>query len=206
MVVGAPVDVRVRDEAEGGGETCARILAALPTWFGIEASVNDYVHMAATRPTIIATLDGMDVGIAIVTVHTAFAAELALLAVVPQLHRRGIGSAILRHGEVALARRGIEFLQVKTLSPSKDDEGYARTRAFYEAYGFRPFEELPLLWNKDNPALVMVKAVPPARPDVLVGPHAAPQPVAGEDVPGEPNDGAPWAGTTSSSEPFQEMA
>ena len=51
----------------------------------------------------------------------------------------------------------MEYLQVKTLSPTKPDEGYAKTRAFYSANGFRALEELPTLWDTDNPALQMVK-------------------------------------------------
>ena len=39
----------VRDQPVGSGETCRRILKALPAWFGIPASVEDYVA-AAERP------------------------------------------------------------------------------------------------------------------------------------------------------------
>ena len=52
-----------------------------------------------------------------------------------------------------------EFLQVKTLSPARPDEGYAKTRAFWLACGFRPLEELPTLWDADNPALQLIKTV-----------------------------------------------
>jgi hypothetical protein len=59
-----------------------------------------------------------------------------------------------------LAADGVEFLQVKTLAPSKPDEGYARTRAFYLARGFRPLEEFRNLWDAENPALQMIKVIP----------------------------------------------
>jgi hypothetical protein len=48
---------------------------------------------------------------------------------------------------------------VKTLAASHPDEGYRRTRAFYEAYGFRSLEEFPNLWGPDNPARQMIKVV-----------------------------------------------
>jgi ribosomal protein S18 acetylase RimI-like enzyme len=48
-------------------------------------------------------------------------------------------------------------MQVKTLGPSNPDPGYARTRAFYEALGFRPLEELKQIWDEQNPCLIMVK-------------------------------------------------
>ena len=66
---------------------------------------------------------------------------------------------MLRYGERALAAQGIEYLQVKTLRPSRPDEGYARTRAFYLAQGFRVLEEFPDLWGPENPSLQMVKRI-----------------------------------------------
>jgi hypothetical protein len=43
-----------------------------------------------------------------------------------------------------------------TLGPSCPDEGYTRTRGFYEARGFVGLEELHDLWD-ENPCLIMVK-------------------------------------------------
>lgn len=71
-------------------------------------------------------------------------------------HGRGLGTALLRTGETYLRKRGVEYLQVKTLGPSDPDAGYARTRSFYEARGFVPLEELHELWEQ-NPCLVLVK-------------------------------------------------
>lgn len=48
------------------------------------------------------------------------------------------------------------LLSVKTLGPSHPDAGYALTRLFYDAAGFRPVEELLDLWP-GNPCLLMVK-------------------------------------------------
>jgi ribosomal protein S18 acetylase RimI-like enzyme len=70
---------------------------------------------------------------------------------------------MLRHLEGRLAAGGVEFLQVKTLSGAHPDPGYAATRAFYLAYGFRPLEEFPTLWDPSNPALQLIKAVPQLR-------------------------------------------
>jgi hypothetical protein len=50
-----------------------------------------------------------------------------------------------------------------TLGPSHPDPGYAGTRAFYAAMGFRPVEERHDVWP-DNPCLVMVKPLIPTRP------------------------------------------
>jgi hypothetical protein len=65
--------------------------------------------------------------------------------------------AELEAAEEYLLERGIEFLQVKTLGPSRPNERYERTRGFYEARGFVPIEEFHGLWEADNPTLILVK-------------------------------------------------
>jgi len=140
--------------------TCRKILKALPTWFGIPASVEDYVATADRSPTVIASLGDEDVGLLTLVRHSRYSAEVYVMAVLPELHRQGIGRELLGHAEDVLAADGVEFLQVKTLSPSKTDDGYDKTRAFYLAYGFRPLEELRNLWGADNPALQVIKVIP----------------------------------------------
>ena len=151
----------IRDLVGGAGASCREILALLPDWFGIEEANETYVRMADTEPGVVVAHDDTDVGITTVVQHSAYAAEIYLMAVAPAHHRRGVGSAMLRHVEANLARAGVEFLQVKTLSASHPDVGYAQTRAFYLAYGFRPLEEFPTLWAPENPALQLIKTVVP---------------------------------------------
>jgi len=149
----------LRDVLSDSGPICEKILATLPSWFGVPESVRRYVESANRSPAVVASLADEDVGILVLNIHGPYAAEIEVMAVVPDLHRRGIGRSMLAHAEAALARAGIEFLQVKTLSARKPDEGYAKTRAFYFACGFRPLEEFPNLWGHDNPALQMIKTV-----------------------------------------------
>jgi len=157
-------EVDLRDQATGSGPTCRRILDALPEWFGIPEAVDGYVAGADTDASVIASIDGVDVGILTVVHHSAYAAEVHLMAVLPEHHRRGVGTSMLRRVEDALAAAGVEFLQVKTLSDKNPDEDYAKTRQFYLAAGFRPLEEFPTLWDPWNPALQLVKYIarPPA--------------------------------------------
>jgi ribosomal protein S18 acetylase RimI-like enzyme len=154
-----PHGLVLRDQPTGAGPVCRRILDALPSWFGIPAAVSDYIAVADRSPTVVASFDDADVGLTTIVRHGDVAAEVYVMGVFPRLHRHGVGWAMLRHAERALAADGVEFLQVKTLSPRHPDEGYQRTRAFYLAYGFRPLEEFPTLWSPDQPALQMVKAV-----------------------------------------------
>ena len=144
----------------GAGEICRRILTTLPTWFGIPASVEDYVATAERSPTVIACLGDDEVGFITLVRHSPYAAEVYVMAVLPEFHRRGIGRALLGYAEAMLSADRVEFFQVKTLAPSKPDEGYEKTRAFYLDYGFGPLEEFPDLWDAENPALQMVKVIP----------------------------------------------
>jgi ribosomal protein S18 acetylase RimI-like enzyme len=131
----------------------------LPTWFGVQQSVEDYVAVADGSPSVIASVGGGDVGFLTLVDHNPYASEVYVMAILPDYHRRGIGRKMLQHVETSLARTGVEFLQVKTLSARSPDEGYEKTRAFYLAYGFRPLQEFPELWGPDNPALQLVKVV-----------------------------------------------
>ena len=149
----------LRIEEAGSGATCRQILETLPTWFGIPEAVEDYVNVANANPTVIASLDGVDVGLLTLFTHTPYAAEIYVMAVRPEHHRHGIGRSMLEQAQAWLAARDIEYLQVKTLSPRHPDPGYAKTRSFYLASGFRPLQEFPQLWQPDQPALQMIKTI-----------------------------------------------
>ena len=56
---------------------------------------------------------------------------------------------------------GVRLLEVKTQGPSRPDEHYAATLAFYRALGYEPLEELLDYWP-GNPCLILVKALAPA--------------------------------------------
>jgi GNAT superfamily N-acetyltransferase len=157
---------QLRVHLEGAGETVRGVLATLPTWFGVAESVEDYVAKADMHPTLVVAIHGEEVGILTLVVHTPYAAEVYVMGVVPEHHRQGIGRQMIEFAETWLRGRDIEYLQVKTLSPRSPDPGYAKTRDFYFAVGFRPLEEFPDLWQPENPALQMIKVIPPgaARP------------------------------------------
>lgn len=134
-----------------------RLLRLLPNWFGIESSTQEYVEDARHLPTYLAAAAGQPpVGILLVRRHFPEAAEVHLMAVDPAWHRRGIGRRLLAAAERDLSADDVRLLQVKTLSASRPDPNYGRTREFYLAMGFLPLEELLDLWP-DNPCLVMVK-------------------------------------------------
>jgi len=135
-----------------------RLLRGLPAWFGIEESLRDYVERARTLLSWLAVRDHEVVGVLLAARHFPDAAEVVLMAVPPERHRQGTGTALLAAAERQLRADGVRLLQVKTLGPSRAHEGYAATRRFYAARGFLSLEELDDLWP-GNPCLVMVKMV-----------------------------------------------
>jgi len=136
------------------------VLRGLPDWFGIEESTRKYIEDAAALPTLAVE---PDLGFLCLKQHTAQAAELYVMGVRQNEHRRGIGRALVAEAERWCRTRGIRYLHVKTLGPSRPDPGgYDATRAFYEALGFVPLEELHGLWDEENPTLILVKEVGPA--------------------------------------------
>ena len=143
----------------GQGAVCEMILRALPEWFGIEEATAQYVRDVDDLPTFVAFEGGRAVGFMTVKQHFPQSAELYVLGVLPEMHQRGVGRALLSAVEAYLREQGVEYVQVKTLSASHPDPGYAKTRAFYEAMGFKPLEEFPTLWGEANPCLLMVKTL-----------------------------------------------
>jgi ribosomal protein S18 acetylase RimI-like enzyme len=133
------------------------VLAALPGWFGIEEAVERYVREVAELPTLAVERDGF----LSLKLHTDAAAEIYVMGVRPQIHRRGIGTALLEAAEAFLRGREVEYLQVKALGASNPSEHYAPTRRFYTARGFRPLEELTAIWGEANLCLLMIKHLGP---------------------------------------------
>ena len=134
------------------------VLRDLPEWFGIEDSTTAYIEAAATLPTFAVE---PDIGFLCLKQHTPRAVELYVMGVRREHHRRGIGRALVDAAESWCRARGIRYLHVKTLGPSRPSRGYDATRAFYEALGFVALEELHGLWDEENPALILVKDVGP---------------------------------------------
>jgi GNAT superfamily N-acetyltransferase len=154
--------------------TVERLLRRLPTWFGIESSVLEYIESARGLPAYLAWPQGpaaaghppdLAAGVLLAVRHFPRSAEIYLMAVDPAVHRQGAGRALITALESDLSADGVEFLQVKTLGPSHPDLGYARTRQFYASVGFQPLEEIAGLWP-GNPCLIMIKTIQPRRGEV----------------------------------------
>ena len=122
------------------------VLRDLPDWFGIEEATQGYIEAAAALPAFAVE---PDLAFLCVKQHTPRAAELYVMGVRREHHRRGIGRALVRAAESWCRVRGIRYLHVKTLGPSAPADSadavarHVRTRE----YSFRACRASPALWS-----------------------------------------------------------
>jgi N-acetylglutamate synthase-like GNAT family acetyltransferase len=136
---------------------CEAVLRTLPRWFGIEHALLMYVQDTAKLPTFAIEQDDRVVGFLTLREHFPTAWEVHCMAIEAQARGKYLGSELLAHSEAWLRKRGVEFLQVKTVAATSKSPEYAQTRKFYEARGFVPVEIFPELWDPRNPALQCIK-------------------------------------------------
>lgn len=145
------------DTPEQKSHICNMILRALPNWFGVEASIVDYVKETQSMP-FWAAFDGENpIGFVALKEHNPYTSEVCVMGVLKEYHRHGIGRELIKYCEAYCTDNQVEYLTVKTLDQSRESRSYAKTRQFYLSMGFRPLEVFPLYWDKDNPCLFMAK-------------------------------------------------
>ena len=98
------------------------------------------------------------VGFAVLRETSPYAAEIHVMGVLPEYHRKGIGTRLFDALKAYAVAQGYAFLQVKTVQSGHYEE-YDRTNAFYRRMGFRELEVLPTLWDEWNPCQVYVMSI-----------------------------------------------
>lgn len=151
------MDFKIEGPLQNQSSVCIPILQALPDWFSIEKAILDYAQEIEQLPTFLARSGGSVAGFLSLKQHNPFSAEIYVMAVRPEAQRKGMGRALVIAAENYVHELGVEYMQAKTLGPSRPDMGYPRTLAFYAALGFRPLEEFPQIWGERNPCLILVK-------------------------------------------------
>ena len=150
-------EIRDINAPEHKAHICNAILRALPSWFGIEASIIEYGKDTQAMPFWAAFEGDVPVGFLALKEHNAYTSEIYVMGVLKEYHRRGIGRELVACCEGFCRGKGVEYLTVKTLDASRESLGYAKTRQFYFSAGFRPLEVFPLHWDQSNPCLFMGK-------------------------------------------------
>lgn len=136
-------------------EITRRILEALPEWFGIPEAREAYIRDSAGKSFFFACDGVRAVGFLYLKETGRDTAELAVMGVLKEHHREGIGRELFSLAKDTARKQGYSFLQVKTVQMGKC-EAYDRTNQFYRAVGFQEFEVIPTLWSEQNPCQIYV--------------------------------------------------
>ncbi|MBQ8176422.1 MAG: GNAT family N-acetyltransferase [Oscillospiraceae bacterium] len=131
------------------------ILEALIEWFEIEEGRERYIAESSDQIFITAKENGIDIGFLCLKETGKDTVELAVMGVLKNYQRNGIGRKLLEKAKDIAMSKGYSFLQVKTVQMGKYDD-YDKTNLFYLNCGFKEFEVFPTLWDTENPCQVYV--------------------------------------------------
>ncbi|MCR4637061.1 MAG: GNAT family N-acetyltransferase [Butyrivibrio sp.] len=135
-----------------------KVLEALTDWFGIEESREEYISGSADWTFFAAKEEDEAVGFLCLKETGKATVELAVMGVLKEFHRSGIGRQLVERAKEAAKAQGYEFMQVKTVKMGMYED-YDRTNLFYQSCGFKEFEVFPLLWDEANPCQIYVMSL-----------------------------------------------
>ena len=136
-------------------EISRKILEALTEWFEVEESREKYIAESAHQICIAAKEDGKYVGFLCLKETGRDTAEVAVMGVLKEYQRGGMGRQLVEKAKGIAAAEGYSFLQVKTVQMGRYAD-YDKTNLFYLNCGFKEFEVFPTLWDEENPCQVYV--------------------------------------------------
>lgn len=148
----------------GGGdhtETCMAIARGLRTHFDDRAMERMPRDLREHR--LLVAVDGEDRVVGFITLEAVDdrVMEITWMGVRPDMHRRGVGSALVDAAARELAGEGYRELEVRTLADTVEYRPYEDTRAFYRAQGFRLREVIDPYpgWSPGNPCARFVRSL-----------------------------------------------
>ena len=135
-----------------------KVLEALTDWFGIKESREEYISGCANWKFFAAKEDDEAVGFLCLKETGKATVELAVMGVLKDYHRIGIGRQLVEKAIETARSQGYEFMQVKTVKMGMYED-YDRTNLFYISCGFKELEVFPLLWDEANPCQIYVMSL-----------------------------------------------
>lgn len=134
------------------------ILEALTDWFGIEESREEYISGSAGWTFFAAKGTEGPIGFLCLKETGKATVELAVMGVLMEHHRSGVGRQLVEKAIETARLQGYEFMQVKTVKMGIYED-YDRTNLFYISCGFKELEVFPLLWDEANPCQIYVMSL-----------------------------------------------
>ncbi len=136
-----------------------KVLEALRDWFGIDESREQYIAGSADEIFVAAREGDAYVGFLCLKETGRETVELAVMGVLREHHRSGIGKRLFEAAKAIAQEEGYLFMQVKTVRMGVYED-YDITNRFYQACGFKEFEVIPELWDEANPCQIYVMYLP----------------------------------------------
>ena len=134
------------------------VLEALPDWFGIPEAREEYIKDSVEKIYFCAYNENKPIWFLYLKETGKDTVELAVMGILKEYHRNGIGKELFSHAREAAYENGYSFIQVKTVQMGKYEE-YDKTNLFYLALGFKELEVFPTLWDEWNPCQIYVMAL-----------------------------------------------
>ena len=134
------------------------ILESLEEWFGIEEAREEYILNSKNKIFFCAVDDNRPIGFVYLKETGVNTVELAVMGVLKEYHRKGVGTKLFAEAKRAAFRQGYSFIQVKTVQEGKY-RIYDDTNKFYRSLGFKEFEVFPTLWDENNPCQIYIMAL-----------------------------------------------
>lgn len=134
------------------------ILEALPDWFGIPESRDEYIEESNGKIFFCAYKDENPIGFLYLKQTGKDTVELAVMGVLKEYHRNGIGKSLFECAKQVSSEQGYSFIQVKTVQQGKYKQ-YDKTNQFYSSLGLKEFEVFPTLWDEWNPCQIYIMAL-----------------------------------------------
>ena len=134
------------------------VLEGLKEWFEVEESREGYIRDCADWIFLAAKEDDKVMGFLCLKETGNATVELAVMGVLKDYHRNGIGRQLVEKAIEVAESSGYEFMQVKTVKMGVYED-YDITNRFYISCGFKELEVFPLYWDEANPCQIYVMSL-----------------------------------------------
>ena len=138
-------------------QTIARkILEALQDWFEVAENREKYISACVNWTFFAAKENDEYVGFLCLKETSKATVELAVMGVLKEYHRKGIGTQLFEAANKIATDSGYSFMQVKTVQLGVYPD-YDNTNRFYQACGFKELEVIKEIWGEENPCQIYVR-------------------------------------------------
>ncbi|MBP5565827.1 MAG: GNAT family N-acetyltransferase, partial [Lachnospiraceae bacterium] len=134
------------------------VLEALTQWFEVEESREGYIRDCVDWTFLAAKEDDKVMGFLCLKETGNVTVELAVMGVLKEYHRNGVGRELVEKAKEIAKAEGYEFMQVKTVQMGMYED-YDKTNYFYIGCGFKKLEVFPLLWDEANPCQIYIMSL-----------------------------------------------